>query len=364
MEILAPAGNIVQARFAVEAGCDALYGGPKQWNARNRADNFTVDEYNQIIEYCHKNGVRFYLTLNTLLKNEEIESIMTLLSSGDLILPDAVIVADVGLMIELKKQFPSLLIHSSTQFGTAEIRDIRFLESLGVNRAILARELLLPEIERICQNTYMEIEVFVYGSQCISFSGQCLWGGLLNGASGNRGRCIGMCRDLYDHCGTVGQFLYPQDINAVKFRDKLEKMNVKSLKIEGRMRSGEEISSVIRVLKSSEICDAEQYTGYLLQIVPVKEMFNSVNPRTKYQMTGLEMTAHDLLIDENMKYTFGSSFKGKDTRFVKCIYYCPLISGSINFAIKAIVSCDRLIKIDYINTYGERRMFTLAEESD
>ena len=371
MEILAPAGNINQAIAAMNSGCDALYGGLKEWNARNRALNFTVDEYKMFLEMCHENGVKFYMTVNTLLKNNEISDILKLFHDSSFPLPDAVIAADIGLIITLRQQFPTLDIHASTQFGACTEQDLAFLEQIGVKRAILARELTFNEIKYLCEHTSLEIEVFGYGSQCIAFSGQCLWGGVLNGCSGNRGRCIGMCRDLYQIKNEIGQFMYPQDINAVSCLKALEHIGVKSVKIEGRLRSAEEISEVVRDFKTSACSKLEyneKYIGYLGNDLPVKGMLCSVNPRTKSTLTNYNiLSENDLCIQYvNNKEVYTRGIKSNEVvpnRFVKCIYTNVLEAKKINISIKIIVADNYANKIDFINSHGERRMFNLKSET-
>lgn len=367
MEILAPAGNISQAMAAIEAGCDALYGGLKEWNARNRALNFTVEEYKIFLEKCHENGIKFYMTLNTLLKSDEISDIVNLFHDSSFPLPDAVIAADIGFIIALRQQFPTLDIHASTQFGAYTEQDLAFLEQIGVKRAILARELTFNEIKNLCECTSLEIEVFGYGSQCIAFSGQCLWGGVLNGCSGNRGRCIGMCRDLYRSKDKIGQFMYPQDINAVSYLKALEDIGVKSVKIEGRLRSTEEISEVVRKFKSSACSKLkynENYVGYLGNDLPVNGMLHSVNPRTKSVSVDYNtISENDLCVQyiNNEKiYTRGrKSNEIVSHKFVKCIYTNVLKSKEVNISVRIIVADNYANKIDFINSHGERRMFNL-----
>lgn len=146
MEILSPAGNNIHINVAIEEKSNAVYGGLKKWNARNNAVNFSIDEYNRNIKKLHENNIKFYLTLNTLMLDEEIENIITLLKSGKIELPDSFIVADIGLILRLKREFPNVDLHISTQFGAHNIEDLIFLEKLGVKRVILARELTLNEI--------------------------------------------------------------------------------------------------------------------------------------------------------------------------------------------------------------------------
>jgi collagenase-like PrtC family protease len=283
MELLAPAGNIEQAKGSIDSGADAIYGGLRQWNARARAKNFTLTEYTEVLDYCHSHRARFYLTLNTLLYDHELAELTELFHSSKFTLPDAVIVADIGLIRVLGKEFSNLTLHASTQFGTATVADLRLLEELGVSRAILARELTLKEVEVLRKSTGLELEVFAFGSQCISFSGQCLWAGLLQRGSGNRGYCTGMCRDVYEVQGKQGQFFYPQDINAISILPQLTQAGVQSIKIEGRSRPVEEISKIVqqfRAALNNPTPLPPSYAGYLQNDIPVKGMFHVVNPRT------------------------------------------------------------------------------------
>ena len=198
MEILSPAGNNIHINVAIEEKSNAVYGGLKKWNARNNAVNFSIDEYNRNIKKLHENNIKFYLTLNTLMLDEEIENIITLLKSGKIELPDSFIVADIGLILRLKREFPNVDLHISTQFGAHNIEDLIFLEKLGVKRVILARELTLNEINKLKKNTTLEIETFIWGSQCLSYSGLCFFWSFINGGSGNRGKCSILCRDVYE----------------------------------------------------------------------------------------------------------------------------------------------------------------------
>ncbi|MDR0550794.1 MAG: U32 family peptidase [Spirochaetaceae bacterium] len=283
MELLAPAGSMQQAMAGIESGADALYGGLKEWNARNRAVNFSVEEYKILLSKCHKKNVLFYLTINTLLSDEEIDEIRTLFHSGTFVLPDAVIAADVGFIRVLRDDFPDLSIHASTQFGAISLSDILFLEELGVRRAVLARELTLAEIMILRRNTCMELEIFVFGSQCICFSGQCLWASTYKRGSGNRGRCTGMCRDVYRQGNISGQYFYPQDIDASALLSKIHSAGIDSIKIEGRMRPAQETAEIVskfRTALDGKMRVSSGYGGYLNDNIPVHGMLNAVNPRT------------------------------------------------------------------------------------
>lgn len=259
MEILSPAGNINLINSAIKAKSNAVYGGFKLWNARNNAVNFTLDEYNIAITKIHNNNMKFYLTLNNLVLDEEINQIVMFLKNERLILPDAFIVADLGLAIKLKEEFPNVALHISTQFGTHNIEDIKFLEELQVDRAILAREMTLEELKKLRKETNMELECFVWGSQCLSFSGLCFFGSLINGGTGNRGKCINMCRDVYSFKNINGNLLYVSDMNAINLVPQLKE--IESLKIEGRRREPLEVENVINKVKKGK--DDTNVAGYL-----------------------------------------------------------------------------------------------------
>lgn len=368
MELLSPAGSMEQAEAAISVGCDALYGGLKQWSARNRAINFTKEQYNNIIELCKKKDVKFYLTLNTLLKEKELQEIIDLFGSGLIHLPDAVIATDLGLIIMLRELFPQINIHASTQFGACSVDDVKFLEGLGVERVILSRELTLNEIINIKKQTNIEIEIFVYGSQCVAFSGQCLWGGLINGSSGNRGRCIGMCRDIYISNGKIGQCLYPQDIDAIGLVSELYRCGIDSIKIEGRLRTPDEIANIVlayRTAINNEKIYPPKYAGYLKNCLPVKNMFNLVNPRTSTQRIGFKnFVSTDLLLGTNESgqryYIWGDQLNYKENfEYVKTIFNNELRNDCANISLKLIVEDETITKIDFINTDGERVIYSL-----
>ena len=179
MEILSPASNMEHIKVAIDNKANAVYGGLKQWNARNKAINFSEDEYELLINKLHNNNIKFYLTLNILMLDNEILEVVKFLHYHTL--PDSFIVADIGLIEVLKKEFPNVPLHFSTQFGCHSIDDVNFVESLGGKRAILARELTLSELNKIKENTNIELESFIWGSQCLSFSGLCFFGTLFCG---------------------------------------------------------------------------------------------------------------------------------------------------------------------------------------
>ena len=250
MEVLSPAGDFEQGMKAIESGANAIYGGLKAWNARARANNFTLDEYNEFITICHNQDVKFYLTINTLVTNKEIYKIIELFGSGEIIFPDAIIITDIGLFICLHELYPEIPLHISTQQGISSIEEAIFFERLGAERIILARELSLDKIKSIKESVNIEVEVFVYGAQCISYSGYCYWGFLANKGSGNRGSCSGPCRMVYVSEDNIRvQPFYADYMDNLEYILSLQKIGVSSLKIEGRLRKKEEIASEIARIK-------------------------------------------------------------------------------------------------------------------
>lgn len=248
-ELLAPAGSFESLRAAVTAGADAVYVGGIRFGARAYADNLTEEELLGAIDYCHLRGCRLYLTVNTLLKDEEMESLY------DYLLPyyerglDAVIVQDPGVIRYIQEAFPKLEIHASTQMTLCGTEGVKFLESLGVTRVVTSRELSLEEIREIRRETSLEIESFIHGALCYCYSGQCLYSSMIGGRSGNRGRCAQPCRLPYQTGETEGFLLSPKDICTLEILPEILESGVFSLKIEGRMKRPEYTAGVVRIYR-------------------------------------------------------------------------------------------------------------------
>lgn len=250
MELVAPAGSWDGMVACIESGADAVYLGLKDWNARNRAENFSLQALREACAWCHERQRQVYLTLNTLLRDEEVSAILSLFASEDFTLPDAVIVSDPGLMLRLRQTFPAVELHASTQFGAHSADDLRFLETLGIRRAVLARELTIGEIQNLAEGSNVELEVFAWGSQCLGISGDCTLSGLLLGGSGDRGRCLGSCRDIHRAKKAEGQLLYPNDLDiGGDFVQLLIELGVAAIKVEGRMRSPDALSAIVSRLR-------------------------------------------------------------------------------------------------------------------
>ena len=247
VEILAPAGSYESMKAAINAGADAVYIGGSRFGARAYADNLTEDKLLEAIDEVHLHGKKIYLTINTLLKEKELKNELY-----DYLLPyykqgvDAVIVQDIGVLQFVKEHFPDLPIHASTQMTITNLLGAKFLERLGVERVVTARELQLEEIADIAKHTNLEIESFVHGALCYCYSGQCLYSSLIGGRSGNRGQCAQPCRLPY-RVGDERQNKYVlslKDICTLEHIPELVETGIHSFKIEGRMKKPEYVALV------------------------------------------------------------------------------------------------------------------------
>ncbi len=246
LEILAPAGGPQQLRAAVRSGADAVYLGATSFSARSGAQNFAPDALPEVVRYCHQNGVRVHLALNTLLRQDELTAAMAVVDTAVAAGIDALIAQDLGLAQAVHQRHPQLPLHGSTQMSIHSLQGVRMLQSLGFTRAILARELTLAEIGDICRQSPTEIEVFVHGALCMSVSGQCLLSAVIGGRSGNRGRCAGTCRLPWQVCGRGGHDRHDlslKDLCALDYLPQLAEMGVASVKIEGRLKRPEYVAS-------------------------------------------------------------------------------------------------------------------------
>lgn len=244
-EVLAPAGSKEGLMAALFAGADAVYTGGRMFGARAYADNLSDEELLAGIDYCHLHGKRLYLTVNTLVKEEELSLLIDWLAPFYEAGLDAAIVQDLGAFSLLKKEFPQLELHASTQMTVHGAAGAKLLEKMGAARVVPARELSLAEIQSIRKQTDLEIECFVHGALCYSYSGQCLLSSLIGGRSGNRGRCAQPCRLPYSYDGGREHFLLsPKDICTLEILPDILEAGVDSLKIEGRMKRTEYTAGV------------------------------------------------------------------------------------------------------------------------
>lgn len=371
MELLSPAGNLKHIDLAINKKVDAVYGGLKEWNARNKAVNFSIEQYNEVVKRLHTHGIKFYMTLNTLVFDEEIEEILCFLEKDDTVLPDAFIIADLGLIQRIKESFPNVALHFSTQFGIHNISDVKFVESLSCERAILARELTANEINNIKNNTELEIENFVWGSQCISFSGMCFFGSLINCGNGNRGKCIITCRDIYQIGDEKGHFLYVPDLDCTAMLSVLEKMNIDCIKLEGRRRAVEELSNIIDNIQKQQY-NTEQ-NGYIYgEKVGKNKLYEKINRRIKPICNVRELkniSEYDVFI----KYNEGTpeefitenieSYNKEDIYYVFSEYKKDFKFDKKNISIDLKIEGDVVTSLLYVNSNGEGENFNDIQES-
>ena len=231
IEILAPAGSYAAFRAALSAGADAVYAGGRRFGARAYAENFTEEEMIQAIQESHIYGRKFYLTVNTLLKECEIKDLYGYLAPLYENGLDAVIVQDMGVLEYVREYFPGMDIHASTQMTITGALGAKFLETQGVSRVVPARELSLGEIREIREKTGMEIECFVHGALCYCYSGQCLLSSMIGGRSGNRGQCAQPCRLPYTMNGEKKYLLSPKDICTLELIPDMAEAGIDSFKI-------------------------------------------------------------------------------------------------------------------------------------
>lgn len=251
-ELLAPAGDFESLKAAVLNGADAVYIGGKEFSARQSAANFDRDEIVSAVRFCHSYGAKVYITLNTLLNNDELEKALNyagfLYETG----VDALIIQDLGLLKSLREYIPEFELHASTQMTAHNLDAVNYLHSLGVKRVVLSRELSLDEISYITKNAGAETEVFIHGALCISFSGQCLMSSMIGKRSGNRGRCAQPCRKEYSIDGSkYAYYLSPRDLSTLEFINKVKDTGASSLKIEGRMKKPEYVATIVSAYRKA-----------------------------------------------------------------------------------------------------------------
>lgn len=270
MELLAPAGDWEALKAGVAGGADAFYLGGKLFSARQNAVNFDLAELAEVADYLHLRGRKIYITVNTLLKEDELTSALDYIAALYELGVDALIIQDMGLLYFIRRLWPDFEVHASTQMTVTDVAGVRLLQDLGVKRVVLAREVSVKEMAEIYKETGMELEVFVHGALCVSYSGACLFSSLIGGRSGNRGRCAQPCRMEYQLIRACPQadtrfkekdlsqvqtegahLLSPKDLSLLPYLPALAAAGVKSLKIEGRMKGPEYVGTVVRVYRNA-----------------------------------------------------------------------------------------------------------------
>ena len=255
IELLAPVGSFDALKAAVQNGANAVYLGGKDFSARASANNFDREELIEAVKYAHIRDVRVFVTTNTLIKQDEIEDFVEYAKFLYDIDVDALIMQDIGVAMLIHDLLPDFELHASTQMVAHSLEDVQYLESIGFKRVVLARELTVDEIKYICDNTNVDIEIFVHGALCVCYSGGCLMSSMIGNRSGNRGRCAQPCRQKYtmidistgEEIHNNGDYLLStKDLNTIEEIDKIIDTGVLSLKIEGRMKKPEYVATVIK----------------------------------------------------------------------------------------------------------------------
>ena len=293
MKIVAPAGNMERFYAAVKAGAQEIYMGLKGFGARRNAENFTLEEYKEALDYAHKRGVRIFLTLNTIMMEKEMdflyENLKVLYEHG----LDAVIVQDLGYFRYMKENFPDMEYHGSTQMTVGNHIEAEYLRKIGFKRVVLPREMTFEEIKKIRENTSIELEIFVSGALCICYSGNCYMSSFIGSRSGNRGMCAQPCRKEYtDSRGNKGYLLSPKDqLLGYDEIQKLKEIGIESIKVEGRMKDPNYVFETV---------------GYYSQIINgekaeerVSEIFN------RGYSKGYFHGADSSIINKNYSYNLG-----------------------------------------------------------
>lgn len=366
IELLAPAGNLESLKKAIEAGADSVYFGTDDFNARRQAENINSNNIKKAIEHCHENGIKAYLTMNTLIKNSEISrffnALMNAYNSGI----DAVIIQHLSFVPIIRKNFPELKIHISTQ---GNLENYHSINNTNADRVILPRELSLEEIKTIKKNTNIELEIFVHGAVCFSYSGQCLMSSMIGGRSGNRGLCAQPCRRMYN--GTY--LMSTKDLCLINEIPKIIEAGVSCIKIEGRMRSPEYVFTVTSIYRNA----IEKYYNNNFhinenEIKSLKKAFNReftqgllMNKKDtiaaeKPMDRGLYLGTYNngmLRLEEDIKQGMGVGIWKKDKVVGSRINYISLYGNIVEVAKKGAI-----VKINLDAENGDKIYLTSKED--
>lgn len=257
-ELLAPAGNMDAFVAAIEAGADAIYIGGYTFGARAFANNFSDDEIIKCINYAHLYGVKVYITVNTIVYEKEVDLFLNYIDFLHRNNVDAIIIQDLGMFDLVRKVYPNLELHASTQMHIHNLNGVLNLQKWGAKRVVMARETSYETLKEIKKHTSIELEVFVHGALCVSYSGQCLMSSLIGGRSGNRGKCAGTCRQQYSLIDDNGKkynedsyLLSTRDLNTLEDIGKLIELGIDSFKIEGRMKRAEYVYLVVSIYRKA-----------------------------------------------------------------------------------------------------------------
>lgn len=357
-ELLAPAGSMESLYAAINAGADAIYLGGEKFGARAYADNPDSEALLRAMDYVHIHGKKMYLTVNTLLKDSEIENQLY-----DYLLPlykhglDAVIVQDLGVFEYIKSNFKDLDIHASTQMAVMGIESAKLLKSMGASRIVTARELSLNEIKEIHNNVDIEIESFIHGAMCYSYSGLCLFSSIIGGRSGNRGRCAGPCRQPYEVFHNAKKIndensLYAlslRDMNTLMILPEILESGVYSLKIEGRMKSPEYVALATSIYrKYIDLYYEKGIEGFNPDRNDVKNLADF------YSRSGSTTGYYKCHNSKNMVSVEKPAYKNDNEKLIQNIHekYCNGLK-KITAKAKVYIEPEKEIKLEIIGELGE-----------
>ncbi|MBE6144972.1 MAG: U32 family peptidase [Firmicutes bacterium] len=281
-ELLSPAGNMQCLKAAILAGCDAVYLGGYKFGARNFAHNFNNEELVEAVNYAHLYGVKVYVTVNTIIYENEVNEFMDFIEFLYINNVDALIIQDIGMLDLIRKTYPNFELHASTQMHIHNLEGAKLIDTLGVNRYVIARETDFETIKNIRKNTKAQVEVFVHGALCISYSGQCLMSSLIGGRSGNRGSCAGSCRLQYDFINNnqklnkENYILSTKDLNSLENIGLLIDAGIDSFKLEGRMKSPSYVYIVTSLYRKAidSYLEKGKVEIDLLELQNLKKIFN------------------------------------------------------------------------------------------
>ena len=336
LEILAPAGDEKSFFAGINNGANAIYLGLKNFNARNKAENFDLDNLRKYIEIAHLNNIRVYVVVNTLVTNSELQDLLHLVECAIKLKVDAFIVQDLGVANLLNNTFKGIVLHASTQMGIHSLQGAKVAQELGFKRIVLSREVTKQDIIDIKNNTNLEIEYFVHGALCVSFSGNCYFSSIANNESGNRGRCLQPCRLFYTSISQnkrikKGYLLSATDLCLIDKIKELKECGVCSLKIEGRLRRPSYVAYVTRVYSDAknEIAQNKPFSS-VTRINNFKKLFNRGEYNTGYYLND---QANKNIINTSFQNHRGVKIGSvKSVKPFKDIYEVLIVSPSYEIA--------------------------------
>lgn len=370
IELLAPSGNLETLKVAIAAGADAVYIGGYAYSARSYADNFSNDELVEAINYAHSYGVKIYVTVNTLIYDDEVETFMNYIDFLHQNNVDAIIIQDLGMFDLIHKTYPNLEIHASTQMHIHNTEGVKFAQEHGFKRVVLARETSIDMIRKIRENCAIDLEVFCHGALCVSYSGECLMSSLIGGRSGNRGCCAGTCRLPYDLVEINGSkqsvlnkdkyLLSMKDLNSLEHISELIESGITSLKIEGRMKRLEYIYLVVSIYRKA----IDNYYKYGKTLVTNKDLIDLK------KIYNREFTKGFLFNEENSKIVnqFRPNHQGikigtvikQDKNFV----YIKLFDRLRQWDGIRIVHANGDVGLQLNYIYKDKKLINLADKND